>query len=215
VLTTAPTDEALLELVAAGDQEATSVLVRRYERRVYGLALAVLGDPHRAQEAAQEAIERVYRRAASFEPSRGSAAGWILTIARNAAIDERRRTTGAQQAVALDGLELSSQGPDPLDQAITNESLTAIRSKLAGLPEGQRRALVLAAWGGLTAAEIAEREQVPLGTAKTRLRSGLLNLRSALDGPNSPLPPASHQPAVAFGLAGATHAYAARIEEGA
>lgn len=211
----APTDEALLELVATGDQEATSVLVRRYERRVYGLALAVLGDPHRAQEAAQEAIERVYRRAASFDRSRGSAAGWILTIARNAAIDERRRTPGAQQAVALDGLELSSQGPSPLDQAITNESLASIRSKLAALPEGQRRALVLAAWGGLSAAEIAEREQVPLGTAKTRLRSGLLNLRSALDGPKSPPLPANHQPAVAVGLAGATHAYAARIEEGA
>jgi RNA polymerase sigma-70 factor (ECF subfamily) len=211
----APTDEALLERVASGDQEATSVLVRRYERRVYGLALAVLGDPHRAQEAAQEAIERVYRRAASFDRSRGSAAGWILTIARNAAIDERRRTPAAQQSVALDGLELSSQGPSPLDQAITNESLASIRSKLAALPEGQRRALVLAAWGGLSAAEIAEREQVPLGTAKTRLRSGLLNLRSALDGPKSPPPPAGHEPAVAFGVAGATHAYAARIEEGA
>ena len=191
------------------------MLVRRYERRVYGLALAVLGDPHRAQEAAQEAIERVYRRAASFEPSRGSAAGWILTIARNAAIDERRRTTGAQQAVALDGLELSSQGPDPLDQAITNESLAAIRSKLAGLPEGQRRALVLAAWGGLTAAEIAEREQIPLGTAKTRLRSGLTNLRGALNCQAPPPQAPGHVQAVALGLAGAAGALVPGLGEGA
>jgi len=209
----APTDEVLLERVAAGDQEATNVLVRRYERRVYGLALGILGDPARAQEAAQEAIERVYRRAAAFDPRRGHASAWILTIAHNAALGERRRAPGAHPAVPLDGLELSSQAPDPLERAITNEALASIRGELARLPEGQRRALVLAAWGGLTAAEIAEREQIPLGTAKTRLRSGLLNLRAPLNGPApSPLA-ASRAPAV--GLAGAGRAFSGGLEEGA
>ncbi len=205
MLSVAATDEALLELVASGDQQATTLLVRRYERRIYGLALSVLGDPHRAQEAAQEAIERVYRRAASFDPERGTAGGWILAIARNAAIDERRRSPVAPAAVAIDALELASRAPGPLDQAITNEAVASIRSKLAGLPDGQRRALVLAAWGGLTAAEIAKREEIPLGTAKTRLRSGLANLRGALNAPA----PEARAPAAALGLAGATAGAAA------
>jgi RNA polymerase sigma-70 factor (ECF subfamily) len=215
VLSVTPSDEALLERVASGDEQATSVLVRRYERRVYGLALRILGDPHRAQEAAQEAIERVYRHAGSFDRSRGNAGGWILAIARNAAIDERRRAPGAQATVVLDDLELSSRAPGPLEQAITNEALTSIRDKLAGLPEGQRRALVLAAWGGLSAAEIAQREQVPLGTAKTRLRSGLLNLQAALNGAPRQQLAASHQRAVTAGVTAAAPAYATGLRDDA
>jgi RNA polymerase sigma-70 factor (ECF subfamily) len=175
-----PSDDALIAGLAAGDREAAAILVRRYQRRVFGLALSVLGDAGLAEDVAQEAFVRAWRHAEAFDPGRGSAAGWLLTITRNLAIDARRAQR-ARPVVPVEAIEtglLDEPGPD--DLAVRAEDVRRVHAALGGLTVGQRRAVVLAAFGGRTAREIGEIDGIPLGTAKTRIRDGLANVRRAL-----------------------------------
>lgn len=174
-------DEALLAGMAAGDDRAATALVERYQRRVYGLAHSVVGDAATAEEVAQEALLRVWRHAAVFDPRRGAVATWVLTITRNLAIDalRLRRATPIDPDTFL-GLPQATAERTPEDAAVSGDGAPAVRAALASLPEPQRRALVLAAVHGRTAAEIASAEGIPLGTAKTRIRAGLHKMRAAL-----------------------------------
>ncbi len=173
-------DEALLSAIALGDKEAAVAFVRRYQARVYGLAYSILGEAALAEDIAQEALLRAWRHAAVYDPRRGSAAGWLLTITRNLAVDALR----LRHHLSIDGEVLarlalaSTESPETV--AEVHDELRAVRSALALLPPEQRRALLYAAFYGLTAKEIAEEESIPLGTAKTRIRSGLMKLREAL-----------------------------------
>src|SRR5271166_6328384 len=180
----APSDEALLAGLAVGDDQATVAFVRRYQRRVFGLANSMLGDPGRAEEVAQEAMVRVWRHAPVYDPRRGSVVTWVLTITRNLAIDalrmQRSVPTDPDDFVAL-GL-VSGERP-PEEAALAAEAAPGVRRALATLPPDQRRALVLAAVFGRTAAEISASESIPLGTAKTRIRAGMTKLRAALAEP--------------------------------
>jgi RNA polymerase sigma-70 factor (ECF subfamily) len=174
-------DEALLAGMASGDNRAATLLVRRYQKRVFGLAYSVLGDSAGAEEVAQEALLRVWRHAAVFDPRRGAVSSWILTITRNLAIDALRM----RRSLPVDpddfvGLAMLSADHGPEEAALAADAAPAVRAALAALPEEQRRALVLAAVFGRTAAEISESEQIPLGTAKTRIRAGLQKMRAAL-----------------------------------
>lgn len=174
-------DEALLAGMAAGDHDAARAFVRRHQQRVYGLAAGVVADRDAAQDVAQEAFVRIWRHAGAFDPRRGSVAGWVLTITRNAAIDavRLRRATLADPETML-ALMGPAAGPGPDDRAVFAEELDRVRWALATLPPNQRHAVLLAAFFGLTAVEIAEREGIPLGTAKTRVRDGLRRLRDRL-----------------------------------
>ena len=175
-----PSDEALLAGMANGDEWATVVFVRRFQRRVFGLAHAMLGDRSAAEDVAQEALTRVWRHAQVFDARRGSVATWVLTITRNLAIDSLRvRRSLTISAEEMGNLQERDPGVDPL-AAI--DSTAEVRRALAALPTEQRRAVVLAAFYGYTAAEVAKSEQIPLGTAKTRIRSALGKLRVSLVG---------------------------------
>jgi len=174
-------DEALVAGMAAGDTEAARALVGRYQGRVFGLALTILRDRPAAEDVAQETFVRAWRHAAVFDPRRAAVAPWLLTITRNAAIDAAR----LRRPTALDPhdpevLALIAQGRGPADEAVANTEVQRVRVALEGLPDEQRRAVVLATLLGRTASEIAEHEQIPLGTAKTRVRAGLRRLRDRL-----------------------------------
>lgn len=174
-------DDALLAGLGTGDADATAAFVRRFQSRVFGLAVTMLGDRAAADDVAQEAFVRAWRHAGAYDARRGSVATWLLTITRNLAVDALRagRSTPMDPDVLV-GVVGAAGGPGPDDAAATGDDVARLRRALAALPEQQRRAVVLARFGGLTAQEIGEREGVPLGTAKTRVRDGLLRLRASL-----------------------------------
>lgn len=174
-------DETLLAGIALGEEQAALALVRRYQRRVYGLALSIVGDPALAEDVAQEALVRVWRHAPVYDTRRGSVAAWVLTITRNLAIDALRlRRASPTDPDDFLSLGLVSTEADPDRAAVDGEAATRLRDAITTLPAEQQRAVVLAAFYGLTAKEVGIRESIPLGTAKTRIRTGLLRLRAVL-----------------------------------
>jgi len=180
-------DDALLAGFAVGDSDAAAAFVRRHQRRVFGLALAVVGDPVLAEDVSQEAFARAWRHAGAYDPRRGSVPTWLLTITRNLAIDAARlrRAAPVDPAILL-SMTGASGDPSPVTLAERGEDSDLLRAALAGLPEDQRRALVLAGICGRTAKEISESEGIPLGTAKTRIRAGMMKLRATLAGEVAP-----------------------------
>jgi RNA polymerase sigma-70 factor (ECF subfamily) len=178
-------DDALLAGYATGDPEASLEFVRRHQRRVFGLAMSIVSDAALAEDVAQETFTRAWRHATTYDTRRGSVPSWLLTIARNLAIDALRlRRAQPVDPETLQGLapEASGPGGEPAAAAEASAEVTRLRTALSMLPEQQRRALVLAAICGRTAKEVSESEGIPLGTAKTRIRSGMLKLRLALVG---------------------------------
>jgi len=173
-------DDALVAAVALGDEAAAAAFVRRFQRRVFGMAFTMVGDVRLAEDVAQEAFERAWRHAATYDVRRASVGTWLGTITRRLAID-RLRTRQAVPVDPADLLQLISEGDDPERRGVAESELIRVREALGGLPLPQRRAVLLAAMGGQTSAQIAEQEGIPLGTAKTRLRRGLVKLRAALD----------------------------------
>ncbi len=172
-------DEALLSGLGVGDAGMDVAFVRRFQRRVYGLAFSLVGDAGVAEDIAQDALLRAWRHSSVFDPRRGSAANWVLTITRNLAIDALRLRR-ADPTDPADLLVLSDPGKNPEDAAADGDAADRLRSVIATLPEDQRRALVLARFYGQTAQEISVSEQIPLGTAKTRIRAGMARLRTAM-----------------------------------
>jgi RNA polymerase sigma-70 factor (ECF subfamily) len=174
-------DDALLAGLATGDQDAAIAFVRRFQQRVFGLALLIVRDPGRAEDVAQEAFVRAWRHAPAYDARRGSVVTWLLTITRNLAIDAIRmgRSRPSDLVPMVDGV-WADAGPLPDELAGRDAEMTMVRAALARLPVEQRRAVLLAAFYGRTAQEISEIESIPLGTAKTRIRSGLHRLRAAL-----------------------------------
>ncbi len=169
-------DETLIAGMASGDTTAMAVFVRRYQARVYGLALRVTEDSGLAEEVAQDAFMRAWRYATSYDARRGRVGTWLLTIARNVSVDAARLRRDFPVAPERLAGELAASSDEP-----DHERLELLRDGLRSLPAGQARAIVLAAAYGLTAREIAEQERIPLGTAKTRIRRGLARLRRAVD----------------------------------
>ena len=175
-------DEALLEGMGLGERAAASAFVKRFQGRVYGLALSIVGDPLLAEDLAQEALTKAWRNAGAYDPRRGAVATWLLTITRNLAIDalrlHRARPSEPHPMVTFD---IPSKDPGPAETAVVADTARGVRGAVALLPIEQRRALVLAAFYGRTAKEIADLEGIPLGTAKTRIRAGMIKLRGLLD----------------------------------
>jgi RNA polymerase sigma-70 factor (ECF subfamily) len=175
-------DEALLAGLATGDRDASAAFVRRFQRRAYGLARTIVGDPGTAEDVAQEAFVRAWRYAASYDARRGTVLTWLLTIVRNVAVDRLR----LRQPEPLDP-ELLASKLQLHDARVAHDEHSAIaereelRQALATLPVEQRRALLLAAYFGRTAAEVAELEGIPLGTAKTRIRTAMHRLRDWME----------------------------------
>jgi RNA polymerase sigma factor (sigma-70 family) len=172
-------DESLLAGMAVGDQEAAAAFVRRYQACVVGLAMTVVGSRAVAEEVAQEAFVKAWRHASSYDVRRGRVTTWLLTITRNTAIDavRYRRETPMDPDILTSVLLGGDASPDTADQWTTTEE---IRDALAALPPNQSRPVVLMTFYGLTASEIAERDGLPVGTVKTRVRRGLGALRERM-----------------------------------
>ena len=181
-------DESFMRGLGRGDPETAAAFVRQYQRRVYGLARSLVGDPTQAEEVAQEALIRAWRHAGSYDSRRGSVSSWVLTITRNVAVDSLRRRraepTDPRDPIFLDQ---PARGSIPEEAATAADETTRVTTALAGLPREQRRALVLATFYGYTAREISRAEAIPLGTAKSRVRWGLMKMRSLLH-EDEPLP---------------------------
>jgi RNA polymerase sigma-70 factor (ECF subfamily) len=172
-------DETLLAGLGAGDADLAIAFVRRFQRVVFGVAVAVIGDPGAAEDVAQQAFEQAWRHAQMYDSRRGSVRTWLTTIAHNLAIDViRARTSAPVDPAELPAL-LTAVTDTPERFAVAHDEAAGVRRALARLPAPQARAVALAGIYGMTARQIADAEGVPLGTAKTRIRDGMQKLRNA------------------------------------
>jgi RNA polymerase sigma-70 factor (ECF subfamily) len=172
-------DRQLLAGIARGDSQAFEALYDRYSRSIFSLALGMLRDPSAAQEIAQEVFLSIWRQAAEFDPTRGSARSWLLALGHHKSVDAVRRGR-VRAGEPLDETGVSHL--DVVDEALRRLEQGAVREALTRLPVDQRQAIVLAYYGGYTQQEIAKRLGIPLGTAKTRIRDGMIRLRETLAG---------------------------------
>jgi RNA polymerase sigma-70 factor (ECF subfamily) len=173
--------EVLLGYVARGNQDAFSELYDRVSSQVFGVVRRVLRDPAQSEEVTQEVLVEVWRSASRFDPERGSATTWMLTIAHRRAVD---RVRASQAAVDRDERAGRSAHRPAFDEVVeqveTRLEHEQVRQALSVLTDLQREAVTLAYYGGYSYREVSELLDVPLGTVKTRLRDGLIRLRDAM-----------------------------------
>src|SRR5262245_23654226 len=178
-----PSDESIVAQLAAGHQESIVLLLVRYAPRVLNMAAAAV-DRSAAEEIVQDVFVAVWRKATTFDTTRGSFQSWLLTITRNRIANElRRRGRGLEtQSSAADGdwAELPAADPGPADSVWQDFRRQTLRAAVDSLPPKQRQALSLAFFDELTHEQVAAALDVPLGTAKTRIRSALEMLRGRL-----------------------------------
>lgn len=175
-------DAALVAGLAVNDESATVAFVRRFQGPVFGLALSITRDRGLAEDISQDAFLRAWKAAATYDQRRGAVLTWLLTITRNRAIDvmRARRPTPTTDDL-LDQLVTTTLGAAGTGLSGLRLEADEAAAQLRKLPPEQARAVVLAVIGGSTAQEVADHEGVPLGTAKTRIRTGLRRMREALE----------------------------------
>ena len=176
---TEASDAELLARVGEHDSEAFEILYGRYVRPVFSLALRRLGDRGHAEDAVQEAFAAIWRSASTYRPERGAAGGWLYTVARNAIVDRLRRNGPAADSELP---ELASAEAGPAQQAEDSYVSWRVHRALEELPPREREVIELAYWSGMSQSEVADYLGLPLGTVKTRTRSGLARLADELEG---------------------------------
>jgi RNA polymerase sigma-70 factor (ECF subfamily) len=175
-------DEALVALVARGDDAALGELYDRVGGIAYGLALRVLRDERLAEDAVQEGFLAVWRSAAAFRAERAKASTWILTLVHRRAVDLVRREERRRAEPLSEELTAGAGATEATDEAAwLRFERERVQAALQQLPDVQREALELAYYGGFSQSELAERLGVPLGTIKSRMFAGLARLRELLD----------------------------------
>jgi RNA polymerase sigma-70 factor, ECF subfamily len=172
------TDGELIERVGQGDRQAFEDLYTRYARSVFGLALRRLGDHGRAEDAVQETFTSIWRSAKSYRSDRGPGAPWLYAVARNAIVD-RFRGRGREE---FDVPDRAGSDPGPDERAETSWVAWRVHRAFAELPDSERQVIELAYWGELSQSEVADFLGIPLGTVKTRTRSGLARMADLLEG---------------------------------
>lgn len=160
-------DGDLLTAIAAGDREAFAALYDRHAAVVFGLLRAMLNGSSESEDVLQDTFLQAWRDAGRFDPTRSTPLGWLVMMARSRAIDSGRRRPVPPTA-------------DPPDPAVPPQAAAAVRLALDQLPNDQQAAIELAFYGGLSYALVAERQGVPVGTAKTRIRQGMIKMRKLL-----------------------------------
>lgn len=175
------TDEELMQATAKGDQAAFATLYDRFAGPVYGLVRRVLRDPSQSEEVAQEVLTEVWRTAPRFDPQRGSASTWIMTMTHRRAVDRVRSVQASRDRTERVGVRDHQRSFDVVAEDVEREfEHEQVRAALGELTDLQREAIELAYYGGHTYRETAELLDAPLGTVKTRLRDGLIRLRDTL-----------------------------------
>jgi RNA polymerase sigma-70 factor, ECF subfamily len=169
----ASADAALVSAIRAGDPGAMALLYDRYGSVVYSVALRVLGDTGSAEDVLQEVFMQLWRNPNAFDSSRGNLAPWLAVIARNRAIDLIRKRHPETDVADI----VISVEPDMAGDAERGRAMEKVRGALSSMPAAQRNALEMAYFEGLSHSEIAAKTGEPLGTIKTRIRTGLLSLR--------------------------------------
>ncbi len=176
-----PSLDALLQRASGGDEPAFAAMYDRTAARVYGVILRVLRDPAQSEEVAQEVFLELWDRSARFDPQRGTAVTWIMTVAHRRAVDRVRSEQSLRDRVE----RVAAAEPPAYDQVASSVEERAeherVRRALAAVTDLQREAIELAYYGGRTYRQVADLLGVPLGTIKTRLRDGLRRLQTELD----------------------------------
>ena len=172
-------DIALLERIVTRDAGAVGQLYDRHSRLLYGLILRILRDRSEAEEVLQEVFVLVWNRGATYSPALGPPAAWLVGIARNRAIDRLRANAVRRRTMETVRFDVAPQ-EDPETNTALGEQQRAIGRALSALPREQRDLIEDAYFLGFTHSELAERHNLPLGTVKTRIRTGLLSLRDQL-----------------------------------
>ncbi len=173
-------EAALLLRIRAKDERAIEALYERYSGPLYSLAYQVTGADRFAQEVVQEVFVAVWKDAGRFDPARGALSSWLFSLARHKAIDLVRKEANVRRHTADVDLEFREADDDVDQEAWLRLRRDAVREAITHLPDDQRTALELAFFRGLTHVEVSETLGIPLGTAKTRIRTALLKLRDIL-----------------------------------
>ena len=172
----------LIRQVANQDRDAFSQLYDRFSTLVFSLAMRMLKVRSDAEDLLQEVFVQVWRQAQSYSAERGSPEAWIINIARSRAIDKIRSIRRMERSFVLTDDPARAESSENVESSVAeSEARMAMSSALANLPEAQRRVLEMAYFDGLTQTEIATRLAEPLGTVKTRMRSGIQKLREILE----------------------------------
>ena len=175
-------DRHLIEHIARGDQAAFATLFDRYSSAALGLAITVCRDRALAEDVVQEAFLSLWQKARNFDPKRGNVSSYLLGAVHNKAVDAIRHEESLhrREEATLDGFTPETAGDEVVEAAWLGVRRKEIHIALEQLSERQREALELAYFGGLTYTEVADRLGCPVGTAKTRLRDGMIRLRGLL-----------------------------------
>lgn len=173
-------DVELLQAIAAGDEQALGRLYDRYSRILFGLLMRILNNRAEAEDVLQETLLQVWRRAADFDPARGKPFTWLVTLTRSRAIDRLRQRAARDRLAETASTLVPDEASDAVTDTLHAEQRELVTRALAQLPEEQRQALYLGYYEGLTQSEIAVKLATPLGTVKTRMRSGMMKLRELL-----------------------------------
>lgn len=170
----------LVRCVAAGDQLALHAIYERAHRAVFTLAVRITGNVQTAEEVTVDVFYQVWRRASAYDPANGTVLGWVMIQARTRAIDRVRFEQRKRRNGGMDEAVTDSTAADPRDVVELKQQAAALRAALVELTADERRAIESAFFSGLTHAEVAVLLGQPLGTVKTRIRSGLQKLRVAM-----------------------------------
>jgi RNA polymerase sigma-70 factor, ECF subfamily len=174
-------DAVLMRAFAGREPGAADELYGRFASRIYGLGIVMLGNDAAAQDLVQDTFVKLWRNAERYDTARGRLETWVLLVARSLAIDSlRRRVLESRSLEALGPPAEADPLPGPAELAATGDMTERARRAMGALSDEQRAALELAYFGGKTSAEVAEMEGIPVGTAKTRIRTALLRLRESL-----------------------------------
>ena len=175
-------DVALIKAIAAKDEAALAQLYDRYRVILFGLLMRILGNREEAEDVLQEVFLQVWRKAEDFDETRGRPFTWLVTLGRSRGIDRLRTLASRERAAEAGAKGASDEISDAASDAFRSEQRGLVNNALAQLPDEQKGPLMLAYFDGLTQSEIATRLGAPLGTVKTRMRTGLMRLRELLAG---------------------------------
>ena len=169
--------------IAGGDRQALALVYRMTSAKLFGTIVRIVRDQERAEDVLQDVYVKIWRRAGRFDPTKGTAIAWLCTVARNAAIDEKRRGGNGRELAGDELPEVEDLDATPADQWLCAiEENEALQKCLDTLSVDQRTSIKAAFFDGLTHSELALRVRVPLGTMKSWIRRGLATLKGCLSG---------------------------------